>query len=64
MQQAQYLDVWQQAHHLVLAIYRMSRHLPPHEQGGLVAQMRPRPWRWPPTSPRVLGEDATQRAHT
>ena len=34
------LRVWQRAHSLVLAIYRVSEHVPKHELYGLTAQVR------------------------
>ena len=34
------LRVWQRAHRLVLAIYRVSEHFPKHELYGLTAQVR------------------------
>lgn len=34
------LDVWQKAHQLVLAIYRISKGFPGDERYGLVSQMR------------------------
>jgi four helix bundle protein len=34
------LDVWQRAHQLVLAVYRVTKAFPPDEKYGLVSQMR------------------------
>jgi four helix bundle protein len=34
------LEVWQQAHRLVLAVYRQTERYPAEERYGLVAQMR------------------------
>ena len=34
------LTVWQEAHKLVLAIYRVTTEFPSHERYGLVSQMR------------------------
>lgn len=36
----QELEVWQRAHQLVLAVYRVTKTFPPEEKYGLVAQMR------------------------
>ncbi len=36
----QQLDVWREAHQLVLAVYRITESFPSHERFGLVAQMR------------------------
>ena len=40
MRRFQDLTVWQKSHHLVLGIYRVTKHFPVHERYGLVAQMR------------------------
>ena len=34
------LEVWQRAHQLVLAVYRVTKGFPPDERYGLVSQMR------------------------
>lgn len=34
------LEVWQEAHRLVLAVYQATAHFPPEERYGLVSQMR------------------------
>jgi len=34
------LVVWQKAHQLVLAIYKLTRSFPKYEQFGLVSQLR------------------------
>ncbi len=34
------LDVWQEAHRLVLGVYRLTEQLPSHERYGLISQMR------------------------
>jgi len=34
------LEVWQEAHKLVLMVYQMTKKLPRDERFGLVAQMR------------------------
>ncbi len=36
----QQLDAWQEAHRLVILVYRVTEHFPGHERFGLVAQMR------------------------
>lgn len=36
----QQLEVWQQAHQLVLAIYRLTQSFPPEERYGLISQIR------------------------
>ncbi len=36
----QQLDAWQEAHRLVLMVYRATERFPGHERFGLVAQMR------------------------
>jgi len=47
------LEVWQEAHKLVLMVYQMTKKLPRDERFGLVAQMRraARPHRQHWTSP-------------
>jgi len=34
------LEVWKQAHQLVLTVYRITQHFPAEEKYGLVSQMR------------------------
>lgn len=36
----QQLDAWQEAHRLVILVYRVTEHFPNHERFGLVTQMR------------------------
>jgi four helix bundle protein len=36
----QQLEVWQEAHKLVLTVYEITKELPPDERFGLVTQMR------------------------